>query len=101
MLRLAVQGEIEDLAADLVAAVEVAIDDHHLVADALGHGDDLARRRDDGALADQVAALLPARLGDAHHPIAVLVAPACMERWLWNHIRWSCSGTGGLWAGVL
>ena len=56
MLRLAVEGEIEDLAADFVAAVEVAVGHRHLVAHALRHGHDFARRRNDGALADKVAA---------------------------------------------
>ena len=72
-LRLAVEREIEDVVLDLAATAQVALSNDQLVLQGRCHGDDLAGRRDDAGLTEQVAAFLAAGLGDGDHPGPVLV----------------------------
>ena len=69
----AVPREVEHRLLVGAREVEIAARGGQLVAERRAAGDDLARGRDDGALADHVAALLAAALGDAHHPGGILV----------------------------
>ena len=73
MLDAPVLGEIEQGLLVVGAFVQVADRGDQLVAFGLRQRDDLARGRDHGAAADQVAAFLEARLGDADHPDRILV----------------------------
>jgi len=70
-----VAGEIEDRVLVGAREIEVAARGDELVAERGGLGHDLSGWRDDGALAEQVAAFFPAALGHADHPGGVLVGP--------------------------
>ena len=71
-------GEIEDRLAIALAQVEIAARGDDLVLQRHRLCDDLARRRDDGALADHVRALLDTAFGGADHPGGVLIG-ACLH----------------------
>ena len=73
MLGAPVGGEVEGARLEEGAVVEVAGGGDDLVIDRAGLRHDLPVRRDDGTAAQHVHALLPAGLGDAHHPGAVLI----------------------------
>ncbi len=73
MLRLAVASEVPAFGMQHRAEIEIAIGDDKLVAQRLTLRNNFAGRGDDAAFADQIAALLFARLGDGDDPGPVLI----------------------------
>jgi hypothetical protein len=86
VLRLPVAREVEHRRLVRPAEREIAAGRDQLVAERAGHRHRLAGGRDDRRLADQIAALLAAGLGDADHPRRVLIG-ARLHRQLVVEVR--------------
>src|SRR5262249_37993040 len=71
----AMSREVENVVLVTVSEIEIAAMDDELILEAVAHGHDLARRRDDRALADHIVTLLQPALRRCHDPGAVLVGP--------------------------
>ncbi len=66
-------SEIEDIIPNLAGTIEIAGKGGEFVTQRAAHCNDFAGRRDNAALADQIAPFFAPRLGDADHPNPILI----------------------------